>query len=506
MENKSLWQTINRTHEQKFPSLTEEIEVDVAIIGGGITGLTAATYLVAAGKKVAVIEGSTIGGGTTGNSTGNLYVETQPYFHSIVKKFSLEIAKAVAFSRKKAIDEIEHLVNSKNIDCHFSRRPWFLFTNDEKELDLVNKEFAVFKKMDMDIAQVKDLPLPFHFKKCFTLSNQARFNPLQYVQGLADDLKKQNCLIFENTRVCEFSEQENKKCVIKTPKGKVLAKKIIQATHTPIAINHLQMQTAPYRSYVIATRLKDQDCPEGHFWGVGSNQAISSTHAVDADHPELLLVAGRHHKTGQGPDTNIHFKELELYLKKQIPNYEIVHRWSAQHYQTGDDLPYIGLADHKTKNVYVATGFFADGLIYGTIAAKVLSDMVLGTNNKLTQVYDSNRSKSQGFGFIFKENANVFLEYLKDLPWTGLKHYQDVKKGEGKIVEIDGEKCAVSRDDNNKLHIVSGVCTHMKCIVSWNDTEQTWDCPCHGSRFSPDGEVLEGPATFELEKKKPKGD
>lgn len=499
MSTTSLWQAVSSDpDETSYPALDKDIEIDVAIIGGGITGLTTAQYLIAAGKKVAVLEAYKIGEGTTGNSTGNLYIETQPYLQHIKEKFGVEVAQAVADSRKKAIDVIEKNVNEKNINCNFSRRPWFIFANTADAIAMLDEEVKTFRELNIPIDYTSELPLPFKFVKAATMANQARINPLKYVLGLAKDLNEKGCLIFENTKVTEIDQADEGLLV--TTQAKVRAAKVIIATHTPIGINTVHMYTAPYRSYVIATRLKNQSLPEGHFWEIGSN--ISSTHSVtNENQPEYLLVAGSHHKTGQEADALAHFKKLSQYLNKQVSDFEIVHQWSAQHYQSADDIPYIGLAHKSAKNTYMATGFFADGLIYGTIAAKVLSDIIINGDSEFSTIYNANRSTlGKSLGFLTKENANVFMQYLKDLPLRA-EAYNDLKPGEGRIIKRNSEKWAVSRDEQNQLHAVSAVCTHMKCIVKWNNVEKTWDCPCHGSRFSPQGCVLEGPAISDLDRK-----
>lgn len=501
MDTTSLWQALSGVRKESYPALSEEIEVDVAIVGGGITGLTAAYHLESLGKKVAILEAYQVGEGTTGNSTGNLYIETQPYFQNIEEKFNLEIAMSLAHSRRMAIDEIEKNVKEKNINCNFARRPLYFFCNDKDQINFLHKEIKLLTQLGIEIDSSSELPIPFKFKKAAMLPNQARFNPLKYTQGLARDLHKKNVLIYEKSHVIEISEK--KVCTLKTLNGKVTAKKVIIATHTPIGINTIQMFTAPYRSYVIAARLKEHELPEGHFWGIGENQKISSTHCANAGNkPDLLLVAGSHHKTGQTNDALSHFKDLENYLKKQIDSFEIVHRWSAQHYQTADNVPYIGLAHSSAKHTYMATGFFADGLIYGTIAGRVLSDLIVKADGQLANVYNPHRHAAAiSAGFVMKENLNVFMQYLKDLPSSSSRKYADIKTGEGKVLTINGEKCGVCRDDENRLHAVSAVCTHMKCIVNWNSAEKTWDCPCHGSRFSLEGKVLEGPAMSDLKKK-----
>lgn len=499
MDTLSLWKKIS-IRRNTYPELKKDIEVDVAIIGGGITGITAATQLIATGKKVAILEAEQIGGVTTGSSTGNLYIAVQPFYQNICAKFNLNVAKAIAHSRKFAIDYIEKNIQEKNIDCHFSRRPWYAYTCKDPRISF-EKEMELFKNMEIPIEYTDDLPLPFTFKKAMVMQNQARFNPLQYVISMAENLAKQNCLIFENTRVLNLEEKDY--CTIKTEYAQVTAKKILIATHTPLGINPTQLFTAPYRSYVVAVRLKDNQYPEGHFWDLDRPPHATCTHAETTQQPELLMVAGSHHKTGQDRQMNLHYEEMETFLRQHFSVAEVAYKWSAQHYQSADTIPYIGLSNRFAKHTYIATGYFADGLVYGTLAGIMLADIISEKNNPWLDIYRATRFKPFASAkFLAKEDTNVFLQYLKDYPLFGAHHYDHIKMGEGKIVEINREKCAVSRDENNQLHIVSAVCTHMKCIVNWNDAEKTWDCPCHGSRFQPDGKVIEGPAISNLANKK----
>lgn len=495
----SFWEAITKKSTQ-YPALTQDIEVDVAIIGGGITGITAALNLIKAGKKVALVEAAEIGGVTTSYSTGNLYTAIQPYFQNLVAKFNLATAKQVAQSRQFAIDYIEKNINEKKIACQYSRRPWYIYTEDDEKINFLEKEVSTFQQMDIPIKMTEHLPLPLKFKKAAVMENQARFNPLKYVVALADYLQAQGCLIFEKTRVTTLSEKEDK-CILETAKGKITANHTIIATHTPIGINITQMFTAPYRSYVVAVKLADNVYPEGHFWDLNYPHHAICTHSISGEHPEILMVAGNHHKVGQDSNANAHFVGLENFLRKNLNVTDVLYRWSSQHYHSADDIPYIGLASRFAKNSYIATGYFADGLVYGTLAGIIISDLILKKENALSEVYQSNRftplASSQ---FLMKEGTNVFFQYLKDLPFIAADNVASLKAGEGKVVEIDQEKCAVYRDDKNKLHMVSAVCTHMKCIVNFNNAEKTWDCPCHGSRFTVEGKVIEGPALNNLKK------
>lgn len=411
----------------------------------------------------------------------------------------METAKIIAQSRQLAIEQIEKNVQEKNINCHFARRSWYAYTNEKYSPDFEH-EIDILKKIGLPIEHTSDLPFSFPFKQAAVLSNQARFNPLQYVISMAQDLEKNGCLLFENTRVIHLAETNV--CHLKTEKASVIAKKALMATHTPVGVNPTHFLTAPHRSYVVAVKLEKEEYPEGHCWNFDTPHYTVCTHAVSSNQPELLIIAGSHHKTGQNNSPISHYAELEKILKKCLKVKETAYHWSAQHYHSADNLPYIGLAGHSYRHTYLATGYWADGLVYGTLAGMIISDLMLKKENQYTKTYRTPRLKiSTSLPFIAKENINIFAQYLKDFPLFSSLELNVIKAGEGKIIEIRQEKYAVSRNKDNQLQMISAVCPHMKCIVKWNDEEKTWDCPCHGSRFTCEGQVIEGPALLPLENK-----
>lgn len=498
MEHASLWAL---TTQKKLPhsSLHKDLKIDVAIVGGGITGMTAALELCEAGLSVAVIEMNEVGGGTTGYSTGNLYVPVQPYYQNIVAHFDITAAKSVAQSRQSAIDYIENKVNEHNIKCHFARRPWYIFTNNSEKLNVLNKEIETLKQLGIDISEETDLELPLQSKKAAKIANQARLNPMQYVVALAEVVKAKGGHIYEDTKVTSIDEKKDH-CVLITSGGQIQAKNVFIATHTPIGINLAQVFTSASRSYVVAIKA-DTAYPDAQWWDLDEPHHALSTHPSVNENPDVLMIAGSHHKTGQGENMQKHYQELLDYAQHTFPKCELAYQWSAQHYHSADSVPYIGLSNRFSKRTYIATGFFADGLVYGTLAGIIVANMIRQKSDVLSKTYQSNRFKPiASFPFLFKQNMDNFLQYIKDYAHKRPSQFDDLKKGEGKIVKLDGKKCAVSRDENNNLNIVSAVCTHMKCIVHWNNAESTWDCPCHGSRFTKEGKVIEGPAISNLEK------
>lgn len=499
MNNQSLWLQDTKT-DLKFNQLKQDMHVDVAIVGAGITGLTTALALIEQGKKVAVLEAHEIGDCTTAYSTGNLYIPVQPYFKNIIHKFNLETAQQVATSRAYGIDYIEKIIQTHQIDCQFMRRPWYLFANNAHQCRFLEKELDTFQRLGLDVKEVKELPVPIKIKKGILLENQARMNPYQYILGLCKVLKDKGCHIFTNSAVTHV--EENAHCIVYTPLAKLTANHLVIATHSPIGVHGVQLFTAPYRSYVVAVKLKSNDYPEGQFWDLEKSHHALCTHPIYGNKPELMLVAGEHHKTGQEKNSVDHYANLLRYLEEHFAVDEVAFHWSAQHFQTADDVPYIGLASNAAKKTYMATGYFADGLVYGTLAGLIMSDEITGLRNQWASTYRSTRIKPfASLPFLIKENSNVVFQYMKDLPKPSLKNSSELQPGEAKVVEINREKVAVYKDKENKVHAVSAVCTHMKGIVNWNNAEKTWDCPCHGSRFTIDGDVIDGPAMIKLAKK-----
>jgi glycine/D-amino acid oxidase-like deaminating enzyme/nitrite reductase/ring-hydroxylating ferredoxin subunit len=496
MERKPLWKDIA---SPKAPGIRLEgnKEAEVVVIGGGITGLTTAMILAEAGRKVILLEALRIGDGTTGYSSCHLTTDIDEEYRSISTDFDEEITKIVAESRKAGIGFIEKTSRDKNINCDFKRVPGYWYTEVAEDISKLREEFAVASKAGLEVSLVNSVPLPFPVKQGLRFDNQAQFHAQKYLNGIAGFLESKGCELFENSLVNHIDEKDDYYWV-KTSSGMVKAKKIILATHLPVFFNVLQMVSAPYRSYMIAARLHNENYPEGLFWDTA--EPYHYIRSYTDEHGPLILVGGADHKTGDEEASKQSFHDLEKYTRARFDVKEIAYRWSAQFYEPADGLPYIGRTMFS-KNAYVATGFSGDGLVYGTIAAMLISDMILEKENKWLRAYDSRRFTPAASAFEFiKENADVFRHFISDRNADTFQ-LSDVKPGEGKIVKINGEKLAVARDEHNELHALSPVCTHMKCFVQWNYAEKSWDCPCHGSRFNLDGEVIYGPAVKELEKK-----
>ena len=349
MNKQSVWPR-TLTNTPRYPQLNTSLEVDMVIIGAGITGLTTAIQLIQSGKSVAVIEANSIGSGTTGNSTANLYVPIQAHYSQISKKFNQQTATLVAQSRKAAIDYIERVVNEHQINCNFLRRPWYMFTKLSTKNRLIELELEALNQCEMPASYTNELPFPVNYTKAITLDGQARFNPLHYLYGLARVLAANGCQLYEHSPVIHYKEHKTH-CEIRTANAKIKANKLIIATHLPIGFNTLQFKAFPYRSYATAAKLADGVYPNGVLWYIDDLHFSTSTHNIAGSDLDLIIVSGNHHKTGQASQSSHehHANLVESYLREHFNVRTLEYQWSAQHYQPADSLPYIGLASRVSR-------------------------------------------------------------------------------------------------------------------------------------------------------------
>lgn len=485
--NTSIWDASSQEHH--FETLDADVDVDVAIIGGGITGVTTAALCAEAGMTVAVLEAYRIGRGTTARSTGNLYATVDNQLHALADKWDARTAFEVARSRRSAIDRIADLVQRHGIDCDYRAADWHLFAsgNDRQSIETIEREQAALRQAGFAAEFIDKPPIPLAAQRGVALPAQAQFNPLAYTAGLAAAVRSTTCRFFERCTALDIDDG-----IIKTSSATVRARHIVMATHTPKGFHPIQTELGPYSEYGVAGPV-DTPLAPGIYWSIG--EAKHSIRGFSYGGRHYVMVIGSKHKTGQADDTQACYRALEDYLRTQFRVDEITHRWTAQHFRPADGLPYIGRL-RGDDNVYIASGYATDGLVYGTLAAMLLCDEITGKQNHWAELYSARRfAPLKSAGEFIRENANVAAQMARDLltnlPETAL---QDIQPGDGKLIEYDGHKAAASRDAQGRLRVLSPFCTHLKCIVHWNRAEATWDCPCHGSRFAADGSVLEGPA------------
>lgn len=492
---RSIWH--GTAGETSFPVLSGQLEADVAVVGGGITGIMAAMLLSRGGKRVVVLEALRVGFGTTGSSTGNLHVLPDQNLYAIQDKWGQETAVAVVQSRGEALDLVEATVAEFHLDCGFMRRPHYLFPTEESQTEQVLAEHGAAVEAGLQATLLGNLPLPFPVSRALKIEGQAQFHPLAFVQQLARAISSERCRIFENSPAVEVDEN---RLVVRTAGGEVRAGAIILASHTPKGFNLLQTELGPYREYAIAGKLSSGTFPAGIYWTM--EEPSHSVRSFEAEGATWLVVIGEKHKTGQHDNAVDYFQRVEDFARARFELETVEYRWSAQNYRPADSLPYIGRTAASDK-VHVATGFGTNGLLYGPLAASIITDGILGRQSRWEALYRAMRfTPAKGGEKFIKENVDVAMQYVKDyLTHAEREKLQDVLPGEGKVAELEGRRVAVYRDVDGNWSAVSPVCTHLGCIVHWNRWEKSWDCPCHGSRFRPDGSIIEGPALKPLERK-----
>jgi glycine/D-amino acid oxidase-like deaminating enzyme/nitrite reductase/ring-hydroxylating ferredoxin subunit len=490
----SLWEATSTA--PKYPSLTADETADVAIIGAGITGITAAALLNERGRSVIVLEKETVAGGETGNTTAHLTEAVDARYHYIRRKYSVDDAKLVAQASRAAIEKIAELIERHAIDCRFRRVPGYLYTEKRKYVSEVKGEARAAQEAGLDAKFIDDVPLPFPTRGAALFANQAQFHPREYLTALAAKIAGDGVRLFEHTAVTNVKNGEP--CVVETEHGTVTAKAVLMATNVPIAgYTHIHTLGAAYRTYAIAFEASGEH-PEGLFWDTAD--PYHYTRWQDTSEGTFMIVGGEDHRVGEDEDTDACFQRLLDYTREHFGEQRERYRWSGQVIEPHGGLPLIG----GKKGIYLSTGYSGQGMTFGTAGAMIVADLLTGVDNEWAKVFDLDRVRPHMTAREFlTENLHFPAHLAQDrLTTMGVEGHalDEVGIGEGKILKVDGKKVAAYRDDAGKVHCVSTVCTHLKCDVAWNGAERTWDCPCHGSRFTPDGEVLNGPARHPLEK------
>jgi glycine/D-amino acid oxidase-like deaminating enzyme/nitrite reductase/ring-hydroxylating ferredoxin subunit len=493
----SLWQDAVPPYR---PANTPELKkvYDVIIAGGGITGITTALLLQEAGKKCIVVEANNLCFGTTGGTTAHLNTLLDTPYNTISKNFSKEKAKLVAQSAQEAIDLIRRNITTYKIDCGFEEADAFLFAQDDKQ----EKELEEIRKATMeagvDAVYDPQLPKPFTFTKAIRVKGQAKFIPTRYVYALARMFEKAGGIIVQQCRVT--GAEENEIITVETTLGEIKGNALIYATHIPPAVNLLHLRCIPYRSYAMAvTLMGDKTYPKELFYDMYDPYHYYRTQEVNGQ--SYLIGGGYDHKTAHGDNTENCFRQLEAHLRETFNVKEVVYKWSSQYFEPADGIPYIGSLPGHSGKIYVATGYGGNGMTYSNVAALLLKKIILNEESAYLDLYNPNRIKPvAGFVNFIKHNADVVRQFAgKWFPHEELEELAALVAGEGKVVVFDSHKIALYKDEEGQLHAVDPVCTHLKCEVKWNSAEKSWDCPCHGARYSFDGKVLTGPADHDLE-------
>ncbi|RVU03192.1 FAD-dependent oxidoreductase [Mucilaginibacter limnophilus] len=494
--NKSLWQEAAATSGAETFDLNTIY--DVLIVGGGITGITAAILLQKQGKKVILAEAHSIGFGTTGGTTSHLNTFFDTPYPQIESDFGEDGAKLVAKAGKETLDLIASLVTEYSIDCDFQYKDGYLFSQNEKETKQLDEILASSQKVGIDATESNINGVPLQFDKAVVFKGQAQFHPLKYINKLAEVFVQNDGVILNNTFINDL-KKEGEAYTATDGSLNIKASQVFYATHMPPGINISNFTCAPYRSYVIGVTLKDNNYPDCLSYDMKEPYHYFRTHEVNGQ--KYLIVGGEDHKTGHGaPEQS--FAALEEYVRGIYNVYEVAYKWSSQYYEPADGLPYIGKMPLGGNDVFMATGYSGNGIIFGSLSARIITDLICGIENPYEKLFSPSRIKPvAGFTEFVKENADVAWKFIADrFSSEDIDSLNELKAGDGMIAKYKGDKVAVYKDEQGTIHALSPVCTHAKCIVSFNPEEKSWDCPCHGGRFSIDGKVLTGPPQHDLQK------
>jgi glycine/D-amino acid oxidase-like deaminating enzyme/nitrite reductase/ring-hydroxylating ferredoxin subunit len=481
----------------QFARLTEDVVTDVVVVGAGVTGLTAAYLLAKSGKQVVVLERDRCAMIDTGHTSAHLTMVTDTRMTELVKRFGRNHAQAVWDAGLAAIAMIDDVVREHPIDAGFEWVDGYLHVppdNETKqEAERLQEDARLASDFGFDVEYMEAVPLVN--RPGIRFANQARIHPRRYLAGVAKAFVALGGHIYEHSAADEFCDKPR---AVKAAGHTVRYEDVVIATHNPLVglaglagAMLFQTKLALYTSYVVAGRTPRGAMPDALWWDTGDPYYYLRVEP-HRDY-DVVIFGGEDHKTGQQDDTVNCYRRLEERLAAMVPHIEMTHRWSGQVIETPDGLPYIGKsADHQ----YAATGYSGNGLTFGTVAGMMISDAILGRSNPWTELFDpSRKALTRGLWDYFKENVDYPYYMIRDrFAGAEARSLRAVKRGQGKIIEQKGAKVTAYRDPAGQVTLRSAICTHLGCTVGWNTAERTWDCPCHGSRFAPTGEVISGPA------------
>jgi len=494
-ESDSYW--IKSTPSTNYPTLEEDISVDCVVIGGGITGITTGLLLQQQGLKTIIIEKNKICLGTTGHTTGKITSGHNLIYSYLIDTFGKKLAKQYADANQQAIRFIIDTVKKYDIDCDLCIEPSYVYTTDEDNVIMINKELVAALSLGLPAEYVDLTDLPFGIEGGIRFLNQAQFHPRKYILELARIFEENGGTIYENTQAINIEPRES---IVTTTSNTITAKNIVIATHYPFySKGHLYFaKMSPYTSYVVGasghTKLK-----KGMY--ISCDRDTRSFRYLDTHNDRLLFIGGQSHKTGQSEDENYNYTILMDYINKLYNDVSIDYKWLAQDYITIDKVPYIGLLSNDYDNIFVGTGYGKWGMTNGTVAAMIIKDLITKETNPWKDVFNPSRSFTlDSIRNMFADSVNTSGEFIASRFKNSKEEIENLKPTEGKVIKVDNITIGAYRDENNRLYLLDTTCPHMKCKVQFNDAEKTWDCPCHGSRFNYDGTFIDGPANRDLKK------
>jgi glycine/D-amino acid oxidase-like deaminating enzyme/nitrite reductase/ring-hydroxylating ferredoxin subunit len=489
----SLW--LDAAPASSFPALERDLEVDVAVLGGGIAGLTTALLLKREGARVALMEALRVGSGVTGCTTAKVSALQATIYSKIRSRHGEEATSAYAEASLAGVELVGQLAAEERIECELERRPACTFAAVSSERAAVEKEADAAREAGLAVELVGQLDLPFDVRGAVQLSDQIQLHPVRFVQGLAAAVAGDGSSVFEQTRA--LSVHEGSPCRIETSGGSVRAGHVVVATHYPVFDRGLYFaRLKAQRSYCVAAQVRSGSPPRSM-----SISAGSGTRSVRS-RGDFVIVGGEGHSAGSGQARSERFAALEEFARSHWDIESVTHRWSAQDPDPYDHLPVIGPYRPGSSRLWVTSGFMKWGLSSAAFGAQILADAIGGRENRWASTFSPNRVSLRSAHELAQLGAKFSFDLVADRvrPSQG-RSVEDVPRGEARVIRDGLERTGVYRDSEGGVHAVSLRCTHLGCLLRFNAAETSWDCPCHGSRFDVDGGVLEGPAVHPLERK-----
>ena len=496
----SVWMEVAPT--QEYPILRQNAECDVCVIGAGIAGLTTAYQLAKAGKRVIVLEKyPQVAQGETSRTTAQLTFFTD-YSYGQLKRFHGDDVLMIMESHRYGIETIEQIAREEMIDCDFRRVPVFLFAPREKDVQLLDKEQEILTDIGVDVIRHARIPvdgLPAY--PCIEVQELAQIHALKYMYGLAEAVEKQGATIYCNTAVTDIEEREGGVTVQTEGGHTIQCTDLVTATNSPISeMLGVHLKQAAFRTYVVGLKVEKGALPYAIFWD--TLDPYHYVRLVEMPDYDVLIAGGEDHHTGRnedGGETEERFQHLAAWARQTFPQCgELLYQWSGQVMESVDGIGYNG-RHADDEQVYIITGDTGSGMTNATLGARIVSDQILGRDNPWEKLYHPSRVTLRAADELIKEGSQAFWQFKDYLTPGDSDKETDIPTGSGTIIREGLRKVAVYKDDAGQLHRLSPVCTHVGCIVHWNEIERSWDCPCHGSRFDGYGKVLNGPAIRDLE-------
>jgi glycine/D-amino acid oxidase-like deaminating enzyme/nitrite reductase/ring-hydroxylating ferredoxin subunit len=478
-----------------FPKLKGSVSVDVTVIGGGIVGITTARALRDLGMTVAVVEARRVGRQVTGKSTAKVTSQHRLIYRKLKRKFGEQRARLYAEAQETAIRKMDSLVRQYGIGCDWQPKAAYVYTCDDGYLGQIEEEVEVARSFGLPASLVSDTGLPFETCAAIRFDGQAQFHPTKYVAGLATTIPGDGCHVFEQSRVVDWDPTH-----VETELGNVRARCVVMATHLPLGqVGGFYAEAHPHAEPVVVAPLGR--APDGMY--ISAEQPTHSIRTHRQNGEIFGVAAGPSFKPGDTEEERKSFDEIERWLIGKFDAGPIAYRWVNEDYSSVDSAPFVGWSASTGERYLVATGFGAWGISNGTAAGIILADLAAGRENRWLEIFDATRVKPIAGGPKFvAENLGVAAHLASGHLSPKPSSFDALSPGQAAILKIDGEDVAAFRDERGQPHAVSAKCSHMGCLVGWNENDHTWDCACHGSRFELDGQVLHGPATQPLSSKR----